>query len=123
MHLREFKECMEDGSLIIFMSLDGIIVSSEDPLIGQSNCSMLLTSETDFQEAREYPKPGDRLDNYHINRRTGAWHTTPSHWVVWRVETFNSAEDNVIREVVIAWCKKDPLVLDGSVSKDIEVQG
>ncbi|MCM0593335.1 MAG: hypothetical protein HEQ35_00890 [Gloeotrichia echinulata IR180] len=108
MQLSEFKECMENGSLIIFMSLDGIIVSSDDPLIGQENCSIVLKSETDFQTSRKYPKPGDRLDNYHVNRETGAWYTTPSHWVVWRVEVFNSADENqVMREVVIAWCKKE----------------
>ncbi|WP_160166363.1 hypothetical protein [Calothrix sp. PCC 7507] len=90
------------------MSLDRIIISSDDPLVGEGNCSILLKSEVDFQEKREYPKPGDRLDNYHVNRETGAWHTTPSHWVVWRVEVFNSADENqVMREVVIAWCKKE----------------
>ncbi len=111
MNLSILKECMEDGSLIIFMSLDGIIISSNDPLIGQENSSIVLKSETDFQPSREYPEPGDRLENYHVNRETGDWYTTPSCWVVFHVEKFLPLPLQITREVVIAWCKKEPVTM------------
>ncbi|MCC5635581.1 hypothetical protein LC593_06905 [Nostoc sp. CHAB 5844] len=111
MNLTQFKEVFADSQICYFMSTDGVIIESKDPIIGEGKVSLCIKTEIDnTSNQREYPKPGDRLDNYHVNRETGAWHTTPSHWVVWRVEVFNSADENqVMREVVIAWCKKEPV--------------
>jgi hypothetical protein len=107
----ELKGLFDKSQACIYMSLEGINISSDDLIVGELTTTLVLHCEIDnTSNQREYPKPGDRLDNYHVDRKTGAWYTTPSHWVVWRVEVFNSADENqVMREVVIAWCKKEPV--------------
>jgi hypothetical protein len=107
---QKLKDLFEGASAYIYMSLDGISISSDDPIVGEKTATLFLKHEIDnTSNKREYPQAGDRLQNYHVNLESGKYYTTPSHWVVWKVEMFHShsKETQAMKEVVIAWCKKE----------------
>ncbi len=103
-------EIFDDATACFYMTLEGINVSSDDPIIGELTTTLFIKHEIDnTSNKREYPKPGDRLENYHVNRETGAYYITQSHWVVYEVEIFPNSNPQIMREVVIAWCRLSPI--------------
>ena len=104
MDIIELKECVGNSSIYFYMSLDGINIIPEDPIVGDRTC--LLNEETDNRPKREHPYVGERLDYCTItNQLTGAFELVPSNWVVFHVEVFPG--NQLVREVVVAWCKKE----------------
>ena len=104
----DFSETYQDSQVCFYLSSDGIIISSDEPIVGEWKWTHVLHSVIDNTlNKRSYPKPGDRLTDYHVNLSNGSYCESPSLWVVWRVEIFNSADENqVVKEVVMAWCTK-----------------
>ena len=106
--LNELKECVDDGSLYFYLNLDGVEISSKDPVIGNGSLTALLSEQSDHQPKRKHPFIGERLDCYAItNHDTGEFRVTPSDWVVFHVEVFPGSQ--LVREVVVAWCRKEPI--------------
>ncbi len=109
--IQELKELTETASTYIYMSFDGITISSDDLIVGDRKGSIVLKTETDYQIVKDYPYVGQRLDNYHVNHETGAYTTSQSHWIVVHVDKLENHDlDGALKEVVIAWCKKDPVI-------------
>lgn len=101
-----FAQTFGDASWYIFMSPNGIVISSPEPLIGTDSGTLILKHHADYSTPRKYPKVGDRLDIYHIDKETGKYSTSPSDWVVFKIEKFVASEA-VGREVFLVWCDKN----------------
>jgi hypothetical protein len=86
---------------------DGIIIKSDDPVIGeQGSVEIFLGSYHDYSNSPTPPHVGERL-KYYIVKENGEFTSHPSDWVVERTEhiTRERTEDD---KMVIAWCKKSP---------------
>lgn len=110
--IQELHECFEDASLYLYMALEGVEISSNEPLIGQKT-SLLLRHEADYTPKRKHPYIGQRLENFTItNQATGEYISNHSDWVVFSVQRFLSTSgdmEGTLREIVIAWCRKEPV--------------
>jgi hypothetical protein len=107
MNDKEFSESFGDASWYIFMSPNGVVISSPEPLIGNDRSTLILNHHADFSTPRQYPKVGDRLDIYDLDKETGKYSTFPSDWVVFKIEKFVASEA-MGREVFLVWCDEQP---------------
>jgi hypothetical protein len=103
--IQDIKDCEEGGSLYIYRTLEGVLGSSEDPVIGNRASLSVLRQETDFTPQRKHPSIGDRIECYQVKGNNVI--AFDSDWVVYHVELFPGT--GLIKEVVIAWCRKEYL--------------
>lgn len=102
---------VEENNMMMILYLtkdpDGIIIKSDDPVIGeQGSVEIFLGSHHDYRLNPKAPREGERLQCYVI-KGDGELITFFSDWVVERIEnvTRERVEDD---KLVIAWCKKLP---------------
>lgn len=87
-----------------------VTIYSPDPIIGRLGSSdLFLRSEFDPKEDVQLPDIGKRLNCFLVEPEEQQAFSFASDWVVERVETVQreKAEDD---QLVIAWCKKAPLL-------------
>jgi hypothetical protein len=103
----ELSEIMEDTSIYIYKSLDGVLIECNDPVRGRH--TTILQEHSDSSAKRMYPYVGEKLNGYIAIQDHKKVIKVSTNWVVYHVEVFKPEIPGIIREVVIAWCKENHL--------------